>query len=304
MEYQLRHLTRYDYSGGVSLSHNEARLHPRDLLWQKASDTQITIEPVPRIRRTRVDFFGNLVTYFSLQDLHVSLEVVAESRVITLPKQLPPAPFNLSWNKAANLFAQSRYTAPSMSINPEESLMLLDSSFIPTADELRQYVLEVFSPGRPIVDAVIEFNQTIFNQFAYDPEYTTIATPILDVLTNKRGVCQDFAHLAIGCLRSIGLAARYVSGYMETLPPPGQQKLQGADATHAWLAVLIPGWGWLEIDPTNGTLTDERYITLAWGRDFADVTPLKGVMNGGGNEQLIVAVDVNPVAENRNLGLL
>jgi transglutaminase-like putative cysteine protease len=162
---------------------------------------------------------------------------------------------------------------------------------------LADYARSSFTPGRNLVDAVLELNQRIFSEFTYDPEFTTLATPLQDVLASKRGVCQDFAHLGIGCLRSLGLAARYVSGYMETLPPPGQQKLLGADATHAWLAVFVPGWGWLELDPTNGCVPDERYIILGWGRDFADVTPLKGVMTGGGDHSLSVAVDVLPQEE-------
>uniref|UniRef100_UPI00258C9FCC transglutaminase-like domain-containing protein n=1 Tax=uncultured Marinobacter sp. TaxID=187379 RepID=UPI00258C9FCC len=144
---------------------------------------------------------------------------------------------------------------------------------------------------------VLELNQRIFSEFTYDPEFTTLATPLQDVLASKRGVCQDFAHLGIGCLRSLGLAARYVSGYMETLPPPGQQKLLGADATHAWVAVFVPDFGWLELDPTNALRPDLEHITLGWGRDFSDITPMRGVLLGGGDHEPEIAVTVVPEEE-------
>lgn len=300
MKYQLVHTTRYDYSSDVTLSHNEARLLPRDLPWQQVNSAELSITPQPIRLRERLDFFGNRVSYFSIQELHSSLEVTLTSRITTLPRQLPPKTFHLTWNDAVE---RLKYENPSHLLIQDAHLMMLDSDFVKSHTALAEYTQQAFVKGRPIIEAIQAFNQQIFTDFIYDPEHTTIATPVLDVLNSRRGVCQDFAHLAIGCLRSIGLPARYVSGYMETLPPPGQPKLQGADATHAWLAVGIPGWGWLEIDPTNGTLPDERYLTLGWGRDFADVTPLKGVMNGGGKDLLSVAVDVTPLSDKHLLEL-
>ncbi|PSJ47514.1 transglutaminase [Zobellella endophytica] len=290
MHYQLRHTTRYDYSAEVALSHNEARLLPRELSWQRVEQTDTVIHPTPVRLRERRDFFGNRVGYFSIQELHDSLEVTTTSRITTSPRPLPDNDYFITWEQAIECLRQGTECL-------DARLFMLDSDFVSADPALADYARASFTPGRSLVDAIYALNLQIFNEFTYDPEHTTIATPILDVLASRRGVCQDFAHLAIGCLRSLGLAARYVSGYMETLPPPGQPRLQGADATHAWLAVFIPGWGWLEIDPTNGCLPDERYIILGWGRDFSDVTPLKGVMTGGGNDRLTVAVDVIPLAD-------
>jgi transglutaminase-like putative cysteine protease len=303
MKYQLRHTTRYDYTSDATLSHNEARILPRDLPWQKVADTRLQINPQPVRIRERLDFFGNRVSYFTIQELHSSLEVTLTSQITTLPRQLPPVDSGLPWTQAVQALRSANNHDTKQLLMPDARLMMLDSDFVRGHGQLADYARQAFTPGVSLVDAVYAFNQQIFSEFTYDPEHTTIATPVLEVLESRKGVCQDFAHLAIACLRSLGLPARYISGYMETLPAPGQPKLQGADATHAWLAVGIPGWGWLEIDPTNGTLADERYITLAWGRDFADVTPLKGVMNGGGKHQLSVAVDVTPLTDKHLLEL-
>ena len=158
----------------------------------------------------------------------------------------------------------------------------------------REYAAPSFPLGRPLLEAMADLNRRIHQEFTYDPHFTTVATPLNQVLTEQRGVCQDFAHLAMACLRAWGLAARYVSGYLETLPPPGQPRLIGADASHAWLAVYVPGVGWAEFDPTNDCMPGEQHITLAWGRDYGDVAPLKGVMTGGGSHSLEVSVDVAP----------
>lgn len=296
MKYLLRHTTRYDYTSSVTLSHNEARLLLRDLPWQKCENTRLIIDPVPQRQHERRDFFGNRVVYFAIQDIHESLEVTVESQVTTQPRPKPDPGMTQTWESVAALMAPGSHHQ-----NPvteaaclEARLFTLDSPFIRRQQELADFALESFTPQRPLIEALLHFNQRIFTEFKYDPEFSSLATPVLEVLEQRRGVCQDFAHLAIAALRSIGLAARYVSGYLETLPPPGQEKLLGADASHAWLAVFIPGWGWMEIDPTNGNTPTERYLTLGWGRDYADVTPLKGVMSGGGAHDLNVAVDVLP----------
>ena len=158
--------------------------------------------------------------------------------------------------------------------------------------KLLDYARPSFPAGRATIDAVYDLMQRIFREFKYDPEFSTIATPLKDVLEHRSGVCQDFAHLAIGCMRSMGLAARYVSGYIETEPPPGKERLVGADASHAWFSAYLPEHGWLDFDPTNNQLPGDRYITVAWGRDFTDVTPLKGVAFGSGEHELKVSVDV------------
>lgn len=294
MKYHLRHTTRYDYSGSVTLSHNEARILPRTLPWQLCDETQLVVTPQPERMRERIDFFGNRVVYFSIERLHDNLQVDVNSVIQTLPRPRPTQDFfsDIAWEDAARALRSD--VAQSNRDSLDARLFSLDSPFVHADRSLGDLAIVSFAPGRNLLDAVLELNQRIYTEFTYDPDSTTVATPLREVLANRRGVCQDFAHLAIGCLRSLGLAARYVSGYMETTPPEGQPKLVGADATHAWVAVFIPGWGWQEIDPTNGCLPDERYVVLGWGRDFADVTPLKGVMTGGGEHTLTVAVDVIP----------
>jgi len=293
-KYQLRHLTRYEYSGPATLSHNEARILPRQLPWQTCSDTQLSISPGSTGLSERHDFFGNRVTYFAIEAVHNSLEVVVTSDVEIRSRPEQDFFSGSVWEDAAAEMLCAVRSGNRDSI--EARLFVLDSPFVMRQPALMAYAGVNFAPGRYLRDAVLELNKRIFDEFTYDKESTTLATPLREVLESKRGVCQDFAHLLIGCLRSLGLAARYISGYMETLPAPGQEKLLGADATHAWVAVFIPGWGWQEVDPTNGCVADERYIVLGWGRDFSDVTPLKGVMTGGGEHKLTVAVDVIPVA--------
>ena len=171
-----------------------------------------------------------------------------------------------------------------------------DSHYVKRSPALAEYATPSFAPGRPILDATADLSARIHREFRYDAKATTISTPLAEVLANRHGVCQDFAHLAIGCLRSLGLAARYVSGYLESRPPPGRARLVGADASHAWLAVFAPGLGWVDFDPTNNVLPSERHLTLAWGRDYGDVSPIRGVILGGGSHTMSISVDVAPLA--------
>lgn len=298
MKYQLRHTTHYEYSSPVTLSHNEARLLPRDLEFQHCENTRLSISPTPLRQHERQDFFGNRVVYFAIQDIHDSLEVTVRSQITTQRRSAPTGnDVHQSWETVVQQLAPGGSGNPA-SINPDildARLFTLNSPFIHHSESLRAFALDCFTPQRSLCESVLALNQQIYQEFSYDPEYSTLATPLEDVLKDRKGVCQDFAHLAIGALRSVGLAARYVSGYLETFPAPGQEKLVGADASHAWLSVFIPNWGWLDIDPTNGNLPNERYLTLAWGRDYSDVTPLRGVMNGGGAHELSVEVDVLPL---------
>ncbi|MFC0266505.1 transglutaminase family protein [Kushneria aurantia] len=287
MRYRVRHMTRYDYAAPVSLCHNEARLALRQLDWQQITGSRIDIVPRPAVRQQRPDFFGNGVTAFSIQKIHHSMTVTAVSEVETLPRPDPPESYRPTREAAVE---EARHS-------PELRQFQLDSPFVARSDALRDFALPSFPPGRALFDAVCDLNRRIFEEFTYAPGFSTLATPIHEVLVERRGVCQDFAHLMIGALRSMGLAARYVSGYLETLPPPGQPRLVGADASHAWVALYLPGWGWLELDPTNGSLPGTRHLVLGWGRDYGDVPPLKGVMNGGSSHQLEVSVDVAPVEE-------
>jgi hypothetical protein len=217
----LRHTTHYQYSGAVTLSHNEARILPRVLPWQDCSNTQLVITPIPDRMRERIDFFGNRVVYFSIESLHESLDVTVTSEIVTHPRASADIFSSISWEQAAEELRHDPRQTNRDALDAR--LYVLDSPFIFQSPGLADYARSSFPPGRNLVDAVLELNQRIFSEFTYDPEFTTLATPLQDVLASKRGVCQDFAHLGIGCLRSLGLAARYVSGYMETLPPPGQQ---------------------------------------------------------------------------------
>lgn len=288
MNYTLRHTTRYVYSEPVTLCHNEARLLPRDTPTQRCEPSQVSVQPRPTAYAERRDLFGNRVLYFSLEDVHREFEVTVCTRLETMASTSLPM-HSLSWEVCRDAL---RHDLDDTLLQAQP--FLLDSPFVRTHSELTAFSAPCFTPGRPLLEAVIALNDLIHDSFDYDPSVTTIATPLADVLTNRHGVCQDFAHLAIGCLRSHGLAARYVSGYLETRPPPGQPRLIGADASHAWFSVLLPGWGWLDLDPTNGSLPGEQHPVLGWGRDYADVAPLKGVMNGGGEHMLEVEVDVIP----------
>jgi transglutaminase-like putative cysteine protease len=287
-------------------------LHPRDFWRQECQSNRFDITPKPADFTERVDFFGNHVAYFAIQQAHTALTVTSVSEVIVFPK---PTNLNLdhspSWENVRALLQdfplqtqqtqmqsqQGQAQQQSMSAQKNLELLdarqyLLDSPMVVTTPELSHYAQTSFLPNRPLVDVVHDLMQRIFTDFTYDPAFTTIATPLSDVIAHRRGVCQDFAHLAIGCLRAYGIAARYISGYIETMTEPGQQRLVGADASHAWFAVYIPDIGWLEFDPTNNTLPHEQHITLAWGRDYSDVTPLKGIAYGGGQHTLSVSVDV------------
>jgi transglutaminase-like putative cysteine protease len=288
MKYRITHQTVYNYSEPASLCHNEAHLIPRDDTTQQCLTHQLQIEPLPAIQHHRQDFFGNWVTYFSIQTPHQVLTVTASSEVeIQHSGIIPSLTDGPAWEQVREQLQNS--------LEPEilaARELVLDSPFIATNEVLHAYATPSFTPQRPILDATYHLMNRIYTEFTYDPHFTTIITPLTEVLEHRRGVCQDFAHLMIGCLRSMGLAARYVSGYLETLPPPGQAKLQGSDASHAWLTVYVPHYGWVDFDPTNNQIPTCQHITTAWGRDYSDVTPLKGIIFGGGEHTLVVAVDV------------
>ncbi len=288
--YKVTHHTRYTYSAEVALCHNEARLLPRDnTLWQRSGASEVHIGPRPAIQRERRDFFGNRVLYFVIQDIHQMLEVSVQTEVETHGQPFSATSPSLPWEEVAQ--ALRRDPDPEIAENRQ---FTLTSPFVALNQALREYALPSFPAGRPLWEAVLDLNRRIHEEFTYDPHFTTVATPLSEVVQSRRGVCQDFAHLAIGCLRSLGLAARYMSGYLETIPPPGQPRLVGADASHAWLAVFLPHAGWAEFDPTNDCMPGEKHILLCWGRDYGDVAPLKGIMSGGGPHTLEVAVDVEP----------
>ena len=293
--YTVTHHTAYRYNHPVALCYNEARLLPReDTPWQTVGESQADIVPVPALSAERRDFFGNRVLYFAIQDIHQRLDVTVRTEVEVKPGPFSEASPSPPWEQALKTLRQD--ADPGII---EARQFCLNSPFVSRAPNLVDYARDSFPPGRPLLEAGRDLIRRIHHDFAYDPEFTTVATPLQEVIKNRRGVCQDFAHLAIGCLRSLGLAARYVSGYLETLPPAGKPRLVGADASHAWLAAYLPGEGWAEFDPTNDCMPGERHVILAWGRDYGDVVPLKGVMSGGGAHELEVSVDVAPRGQPR-----
>ncbi|MBC7780801.1 MAG: transglutaminase family protein [Proteobacteria bacterium] len=288
MNYRIRHHTEYHYAKQVDSGYNEARMLPRVVPRQQVLSSSLIIDPPPSDYRERLDYFGNRVVSFAFEQPHRSLNVTALSEVVIEPRSGRLDLFDGgSWEENRDALARS-FDAQNLLARD----FVLDSPLVSTQHALAEYGSPSFPPGRPLLEAVHDLMERIYREFRYDPEFTTLSTPLARVLTHRRGVCQDFAHLAIGCLRAQGLAARYVSGYIETLPPPGQPRLIGADASHAWFSVYAPDIGWVDFDPTNNQVPGTHHITVAWGRDYSDVTPLKGIIFGGGKMSLKVAVDV------------
>ncbi len=288
MTYSVVHTTRYRYDAPVSRCRNEAHLRPRDTDRQRCLASDLTVLPAPVAWSERTDFFGNQVAAFTVEGPFDELVVTATSRVAVTVRPAPPEA-GPPWEEVRDLLSSD--------LSPE----VLDARRVPVrvpprpppAGGGRLRGTLVPAAAAPVVDAVVELTDRIFTDFVYDPGFTTVATPLDEVLSHRRGVCQDFAHLAIACLRTTGLAARYVSGYIETVTVAGEDRMIGADASHAWPSVFVPGSGWLDIDPTNNQLVGSAYVTTAWGRDYADVSPLKGIVFGGGaNQMLDVSVDV------------
>lgn len=282
MRYDVTHITHYRYSEPVLLSHHVARVSPRPLAHQACLSHTLEFDPQPAVRRGHRDYHGNATTFFMMEGAHRELRITARSRVdVTAPA--PPGP-------AA---AQAWEAARDHERLPLDVIeYVFESPAVRTTEEVAHYARASFPTGRPLIEAVTELMGRIHGDFRFDVQATTVATPLADVMRLRRGVCQDFSQLGVGCLRAVGLAARYVSGYIETLPPPGRPRLVGADASHAWFSVYCPGEGWIDLDPTNNVRPGDQHITLGWGRDYGDVSPLRGVMLGGGDHQLTVAVDV------------
>lgn len=294
MHYRVRHLTRYRYERPVSQCHNRAHLLPRDTAQQWCLDSAILVSPAPDFATERRDYFGNRLYLFAVETPHTELaiEVVSRIEIRDDGSAEPALDFGLSCAQARDRLWHEV---------AEEHLLarefLLDSPMIRVGETLRDYGAPSFADGRPLLSAVRELTGRIYREFVYDPDFTTVATPLDEVLESRRGVCQDFAHLAIGCLRSLGFPARYVSGYVETQPAPGQPKLAGADASHAWFSVYVPDEGWVDFDPTNDNMPGSQHVTTAWGRDYSDVTPLRGILFDGGDcQEMTVAVDVERVS--------
>ena len=291
--YRIEHETRYVHSGGVSTSQHVAYLTPRTLPHQSVRWHELVIDPAPANRVQRIDYFGNTVDQFTILTPYDELRVVGRSVVEVIATESPIAlDAGAPWEAVRDELFYRR-GAP----YADASEFSYPSPYAVTASELAAFARDSFAPERPLVAAAVHLMHRIHGEFTFDPGSTTIATPVTRVLADRRGVCQDFAHLAIACARAMGVAARYVSGYIETVPAPGKERVVGADASHAWFAVWDPDAGWMDFDPTNDQVGLERYITTAWGREYSDVTPIKGIIFGGGaSHRAKVAVDVERVA--------
>ena len=289
MKYRIRHITEYQYADRVSHCYNLAHMVPRTSLRQTCQRSQVNVAPHPAFTSRREDYFGNQAFHFEIQRPHDKLVITSESDVeVFAQRSALNLDFGITCREAQQLLAES--TEDTVLLARE---FMLDSPMVKASDDLRDYAKRFFDDDRPLLSAVAELTKNIFEEFEYNPKATTVATPLADVLTNKHGVCQDFAHLQVGCLRALGFPAKYVSGYIETLPPPGTEKLVGTDASHAWISVYSPREGWFEFDPTNNQIAGDQHIITAWGRDYFDVTPLRGVIFGGGEKPLLhVSVDV------------
>lgn len=290
MKYQVIHETLYEYQSPASLCHNLICQGPGKNPFQKNLSFDCEIDPEPHYQATREDFFENHWIYFSIQRPHQELSVRVSS-IVDLqkphwlevdPRNTPPWEEVVAWLRSTDAKNDTRQ-------------YYLESEIVRFVPGVKNYALESFQPDRPILAAMIDLNQRINADFTFTPGFTDVSTPIEEVFKHKKGVCQDLSHFALACLRSLGLSAYYVSGYIETLPPPGEPKLVGADASHAWVALYIPELGWVEFDPTNNLLVADQHIRAAIGRDFSDIVPLKGIVYSGGGQQMKVSVDVRKV---------
>ena len=288
--YRVLHRTTYRYAEKVSASYGQMHLLPRSADGQTCQASRVVIDPTPDDLQERTDFFGNRAAFFAIHSEHTSLTVTTTSDVSVDRRDGLGLLGAQPWEQVRDR------TAATGENGWEPIDLLLDSPLVAASPALAAYAEPSFPTGRPVIEALLDLAQRIHADFDYKPGSTSVRTTVDEVLTARKGVCQDFAHLAIGCLRSLGLAARYVSGYLETKPPPGKERLQGADVSHAWAALWVPGGGWVDVDPTNQKFVNDRYVTTAWGRDYADIPPLKGVIfTKGLKHKLDVVVDVVPL---------
>ena len=291
MKYRVSHRTTHRYRSPVSVGNHVACLAPRSFSHHDCVSHELVVSPAPAARSERVDFFGNKITIFTVQQPHKVLVVESRSELEVTeppawPEDTPP------WEEVAR---DLRSDLSPEGINAYQ--FVFESPRIRPGPEFRSYAAQSFTPGRPLGSGLLDLTRRIHQDFRFDSKATHVGTPSEEAFRNRRGVCQDFAHIQIACLRSLNLPARYVSGYIRTYPPPGRPRLVGADASHAWLSVYCPGTGWLDVDPTNNLVRSTSHVVLAWGRDYGDVSPLRGVILGGRDHTLKVAVDVEPLDE-------
>jgi transglutaminase-like putative cysteine protease len=290
MRYRVRHQTVYRYGGDVAHSHQLLHLRPRDLANQFCHSRSITLDPEPSTRREDVDAFGNFVTRLEYDLPHDRLEVLAEIGVeVSAPRDAVDTE-SAAWEQVRDALNYSGQ--PMTTVHLDACRFRMESSYVRVKQTFTDYAAECFVPGRPLLLGAESLMHKIHRDFSYAPGTTNIRTSVIETFTARRGVCQDFAHIMLACLRSRGLAARYVSGYLRTTPPGSDAALLGADASHAWVSVFCPPFGWIDLDPTNDVRVGTDHIVIAWGRDFGDVSPLRGVIVGGGKHRLSVRVSV------------
>lgn len=290
LRFRVRHETIYQYNSPVILAQNEARMQLRNCDWQETVSETVRLTPDAGDRSERIDYFGNRALYFSVQTPHSVFTISVESEIILYPERRPaPEQARLTRSELAGLLAGRDQAAR------EAMRWVWPSPRLPHMPHIEAWARDICAPHADLLAACKALMDHIYTNFRYDTRSTAADTPVGESFKKRAGVCQDFAHVMVCALRGLGIPARYVSGYLETRPPPGQTKLVGADASHAWVSVLFPGLGWIDFDPTNNCLPSDRHLTLAWGRDVSDVVPVKGVMVGGNQHQIGVKVDVNPI---------
>jgi transglutaminase-like putative cysteine protease len=287
--YAVSHHTRYRYSRPTSISHHVLHLAPRSSEHQRCHQSILEVTPAPASSVDDIDYFGNPITHLTVQESHTELTFHSRSLVEVSAVEPPQPDTTVPWEIAVEQLAGDR-SAQGLAILE----LTFASPYARASSDLASYAALAFTPGRPVFDAARDLTSRIRRDFAYQPGATSVSTPVDQVFSERRGVCQDFAHFQIATLRALGLAARYVSGYLVTRPRKGAAKLRGADASHAWLSVWLPGYGWLDLDPTNDVVPSDQHVTVAWGRDYGDVSPIMGVILGGGDHRIDVAVHVEP----------
>ncbi len=290
MKYKVTHTTTYDYSADVPLCQNETRLTPRNDARQTCEFHRLVVHPKPVEMTKRTDYFGNTVNQFALNTAHRRLRVTAVTRIRVHPSPLPQLAGTTPWEDVRDALGQDLSRT-----GLDVYQFAFASPHVECDRAFAAYAEESFTPRRPVGDALADLTKRINQDVVYDPQATTVSTPVKEVFEHRRGVCQDMAHLQLACLRSLGLAARYVSGYLRTTPPEGERRLVGADASHAWVSLFCGTAGWIDADPTNDVLPSVDHITVAWGRDYSDVCPINGMFVGGGRHKLSVAVKVTPL---------
>ena len=288
MKYRVRHYTEYSYNDAVSTCYNRLCLTPLNIPGHTCLSSEISIVPIPDEITSRTDFFGNNVTFFSIYKEHMRLKINANSVIQIDSKNHNDLASNEngSWRDSLQ-----KLLLPSETVH-EIIQFTMPSLYVPLGNVIREFAMDCFPEDATLWKACHALMQKIHKTIEFKPGFTTVNTPVESVIKFKKGVCQDLAHLMIACIRNMGLAARYVSGYIETMPPAGKPKLVGADASHAWVSVFFPNYGWVEFDPTNNLMPSDKHVITAYGRDYYDVAPMKGIVFNSGEQNLVVKVDV------------